>query len=220
MNPLPSTETTISGPASVGNNTSLAVQTATNIAKPKTKRGKNGTALSPTSANKIKKEAQNLRRELAQRTDERAQVELELLNAVAGLGEEKSALINKLRSITQQHDDAMRQIDTLTQQMANLKRESAVEINAHEKTTEMLKVKSRDLDEAIGALELADQEVQRLKAKDEDREDQASQDRAHIERLEAELGGDVREMSDEIERLGLSRRCAGRALCEDSGPPS
>ena len=201
MNPLPSPETTISGPASVGNSTSLAVQTATNIAKPQKKRGKNGTALSPTSANKIKKEAQDLRRELAQRTDERAQVELELLNAVAGLEEEKSALINKLRSITQQHDDAMRQIDTLNQQMADLKRESAVEINAHEKTAEILKVKSRDLDEAIVALELADQEVQRLKAKDEEREDQASQDRAHIERLEAELGGDVREMSDEIERL-------------------
>ena len=114
--------------------------------KAKTKRAKNGTALSPTSANKIKKEAQNLRRELAQRTDERAQVELELLNAVAALEEEKSALISKLRSITQQHDGAMGEIDMLTEQIADLKRESALEINAHEKTTQMLKIKSRDLE--------------------------------------------------------------------------
>lgn len=162
---------------------------------------KSGTALSPTSANKIKKEAQNLRRELAQRTDERAQVELELLNAVAALEEEKTTLVNKLRSITQQHDEAMYQIDTLTEQIADLKRESALEINAHEKTTEMLKIKSRDLDEAVGALELADCEVRRLKVREEEREADASRDRAHIERLEAELGGDVREMSDDIERL-------------------
>ena len=169
--------------------------------KAKTKKATNGTALSPTSANKIKEEAQNLRRELAQRTDERAQVELELLNAVAALEEEKSALISKLRSVTQQHDGAMGQIDTLTQQIADLKRESALEINAHEKTTQVLKIKSRDLDEAVGALELADREVQRLKVRDEEREADASRDRAHIERLEAELGADVREMSEEIERL-------------------
>ena len=169
--------------------------------KAKTKRAKNGTTLSPTSANKIKKEAQNLRRELAQRTDERAQVELELLNAVAALEEEKSAFISKLRSITQQHDGAMGQIDMLTEQIADLKRESALEINAHEKTTEMLKIKSRDLDEAVGALELADCEVRRLKVREEEREADAPRDRAHIERLEAELGADVREMSDDIERL-------------------
>ena len=202
MNAVPSSKA-LPGPAIsvISTSTLMTEQASANPTKVKSKKTKNGTALSPTSANKIKKEAQNLRRELAQRTDERAQVELELLNAVAGLEEEKSTLVYKLRSITQQHDEATYQIDTLTKQIADLKRESALEVNAHEKTTEMLKIKSRDLDEAICALELADHEVQRLKVGDEERKHQASQDRAHIERLEAELGGDIREMSDEIERL-------------------
>ena len=68
----------------------------------------NGAALSPTSASKIKKEAQSLRRELARRTDERAQVELELLNAVDGLEEEKSALVDKLRAVRNVADDGRR----------------------------------------------------------------------------------------------------------------
>eukprot|EP00563_Minutocellus_polymorphus_P000447 CAMPEP_0181035212 /NCGR_PEP_ID=MMETSP1070-20121207/8205_1 /TAXON_ID=265543 /ORGANISM="Minutocellus polymorphus, Strain NH13" /LENGTH=435 /DNA_ID=CAMNT_0023112761 /DNA_START=185 /DNA_END=1492 /DNA_ORIENTATION=- len=160
--------------------TAVPVRTASNK--------ENGTTLSPTSASKIKKEAQSLRRELAQRTDERAQVELELLNAVAGLEEEKSALIGKLRTAIHHHDEATLQIDSLNRQVSDVKRGRAVETNAHEKTTQMLKIKCRDLDEAIGALELADREVRQLKAKDEEREARSSRDRARIERLEAELG--------------------------------
>ena len=155
----------------------------------------NGAALSPTSASKIKKEAQSLRRELAQRTDERAQVELELLNAVDGLEEEKSALVDKLRAAIHHRDEASRQIDSLNRQVSDIKRERAIDNNAHEKTTQMLKIKCRDLDEAVGALELVDQEVRQLKAKEEEREAQSSRDHARIERLEAELER-VRSMSD------------------------
>ena len=155
----------------------------------------NGAALSPTSASKIKKEAQSLRRELAQRTDERAQVELELLNAVDGLEEEKSALVDKLRAAIHHRDEASRQIDSLNRQVSDIKRERAIDNNAHEKTTQMLKIKCRDLDEAAGALELVDQEVRQLKAKEEEREAQSSRDHARIERLEAELER-VRSMSD------------------------
>jgi len=184
--------------------TPTGTQAKTNTTKPKSKsrsKENNGNALSPTSANKIKREAQSLRRELAHRTDERAQSELELLNAVASLEEEKSALVDKLRSVTQQHDEATYQINNLTQQMVDMKRQSAVETNAHENTAQMLKIKSRDLDEAVDALELADQEVRRLKAKDEEMEAQSSQNQKYIGRLEAELGGDAGEMACEIERL-------------------
>ena len=172
----------------------------------------NDAALSPTSASKIKKEAQSLRRELAQRTDERAQVELELLNAVDGLEEEKSALVDKLRAAIHQRDEASRQIDSLNQQVSDMKRERAIDNNAHEKTMQMLKIKCRDLDEAVHALELADQEVRRLKVKEEEREVQSSRDDARIERLEAELEpvssmsdadekGNIHKMSAEIEQL-------------------
>lgn len=162
----------------------------------------NGAALSPTSASKIKKEAQSLRRELAQRTDERAQVELELLNAVDGLEEEKSALVDKLRAAIHHRDEASRQIDSLNRQVSDIKRERAIDNNAHEKTTQMLKIKCRDLDEAVGALELVDQEVRQLKAKEEEREAQSSRDHARIERLEAELER-VSSMSDADENASF-----------------
>ena len=162
----------------------------------------NGAALSPTSASKIKKEAQSLRRELAQRTDERAQVELELLNAVDGLEEEKAALVDKLRAAIQHRDEASRQIDSLNRQVSDIKRERAIDNNAHEKTTQMLKIKCRDLDEAVGALELVDQEVRQLKAKEEEREAQSSRDHARIERLEAELER-VSSMSDADENASF-----------------
>lgn len=162
----------------------------------------NGAALSPTSASKIKKEAQSLRRELAQRTDERAQVELELLNAVDGLEEEKSALVDKLRAAIHHRDEASRQIDILNRQVSDIKRERAIDNNAHEKTTQMLKIKCRDLDEAVGALELVQQEVRQLKAKEEEREAQSSRDHARIERLEAELER-VSSMSDADENASF-----------------
>lgn len=162
----------------------------------------NGAALSPTSASKIKKEAQSLRRELAQRTDERAQVELELLNAVDGLEEEKSALVDKLRAAIHHRDEASRQIDSLNRQVSDIKRERAIDNNAHEMTTQMLKIKCRDLDEAVGALELVDQEVRQLKAKEEEREAQSSRDHARIERLEAELER-VSSMSDADENASF-----------------
>lgn len=162
----------------------------------------NGAALSPTSASKIKKEAQSLRRELAQRTDERAQVELELLNAVDGLEEEKSALVDKLRAAIHHRDEASRQIDSLNRQVSDIKRERAIDNNAHEMTTQMLKIKCRDLDEAAGALELVDQEVRQLKAKEEEREAQSSRDHARIERLEAELER-VSSMSDADENASF-----------------
>ena len=162
----------------------------------------NGAALSPTSASKIKKEAQSLRRELAQRTDERAQVELELLNAVDGLEEEKSALVDKLRAAIHHRDEASRQIGSLNRQVSDIKRERAIDNNAHEKTTQMLKIKCRDLDEAVGALELVDQEVRQLKAKEEEREAQSSRDHARIERLEAELER-VSSMSDADENASF-----------------
>lgn len=162
----------------------------------------NGAALSPTSASKIKKEAQSLRRELAQRTDERAQVELELLNAVDGLEEEKSALVAKLRAAIHHRDEASRQIDSLNRQVSDIKRERAIDNNAHEMTTQMLKIKCRDLDEAVGALELVDQEVRQLKAKEEEREAQSSRDHARIERLEAELER-VSSMSDADENASF-----------------
>lgn len=162
----------------------------------------NGAALSPTSASKIKKEAQSLRRELAQRTDERAQVELELLNAVDGLEEEKTALVDKLRAAIHHRDEASRQIDSLNRQVSDIKRERAIDNNAHEKTTQMLKIKCRDLDEAAGALELVDQEVRQLKAKEEEREAQSSRDHARIERLEAELER-VSSMSDADENASF-----------------
>ena len=164
----------------------------------------NGAALSPTSASKIKKEAQSLRRELAQRTDERAQVELELLNAVDGLEEEKSALVDKLRAAIHHRDEASRQIDSLNRQVSDIKRERAIDNNAHEKTTQMLKIKCRDLDEAAGALELVDQEVRQLKAKEEEREAQSSRDHARIERLEAELER-VSSMSDADENASFDK---------------
>ena len=162
----------------------------------------NGAALSPTSASKIKKEAQSLRRELAQRTDERAQVELELLNAVDGLEEEKSVLVDKLRAAIHHRDEASRQIEGLNRQVSDIKRERAIDNNAHEKTTQMLKIKCRDLDEAVGALELVDQEVRQLKAKEEEREAQSSRDHARIERLEAELER-VSSMSDADENASF-----------------
>ena len=162
----------------------------------------NGAALSPTSASKIKKEAQSLRRELAQRTDERAQVELELLNAVDGLEEEKSALVDKLRAAIHHRDEASRQIGSLNRQVSDIKRERAIDNNAHEKTTQMLKIKCRDLDEAVGALELVDQEVRQLKAKEEEREARSSRDHARIERLEAELER-VSSMSDADENASF-----------------
>ena len=164
----------------------------------------NGAALSPTSASKIKKEAQSLRRELAQRTDERAQVELELLNAVDGLEEEKSALVDKLRAAIHHRDEASRQIDSLNRQVSDIKRERAIDNNAHETTTQMLKIKCRDLDEAAGALELVDQEVRQLKAKEEEREAQSSRDHARIERLEAELER-VSSMSDADENASFDK---------------
>ena len=150
----------------------------------------NCAALSPTSASKIKKEAQSLRRELAQRTDERVQVELELLNAVDGLEEEKSALVDRLRAAIHHRDEASRQIEGLNRQMSDMKRERAIDNNAHEKTTQMLKIKCRDLDEAVGALELTDQEVRQFKVREEEREAQLSRYHARIERLEAELERD------------------------------
>ena len=175
--------------------------TAISVQSPSSNK-ENGAALSPTSASKIKKEAQSLRRELAQRTDERAQVELELLNAVDGLEEEKSALVDKLRAAIHHRDEASRQIGSLNRQVSDIKRERAIDNNAHEKTTQMLKIKCRDLDEAVGALELVDQEVRQLKAKEEEREAQSSRDHARIERLEAELER-VSSMSDADENASF-----------------
>ena len=119
----------------------------------------------------------NIKKEMRSFHKYSAETELELLNAVASLEAEKSALSNKLAELTMERDEVQ-------DQLIDLRNE--VEVLHHDRATDVQK-----RDETINALELSDQEVERLKAELKSRHeassDVSSQQRMEIERLEAAL---------------------------------
>mmetsp|Transcript_11374 Transcript_11374/g.23240 ORF Transcript_11374/g.23240 Transcript_11374/m.23240 type:complete len:652 (+) Transcript_11374:168-2123(+) len=119
----------------------------------------------------------NIKKEMRSFHQYSAETELELLNAVASLEAEKSALSNKLAELTVQRDEVQDQLNDLRNEVEVLHQDRAVNVQKREET--------------ISALELADQEVERLKAELKSRldasSDVSSQQRMEIERLEAAL---------------------------------
>jgi len=119
----------------------------------------------------------NIKKEMRSFHQYSAETELELLNAVASLEAEKSALSDKLAELTVQRDEVQDQLNDLRNEVEILHQDRAVNVQKR--------------DETISALELADQEVERLKAELKSRldasSDVSSQQRMEIERLEAAL---------------------------------
>ena len=104
-----------------------------------------------------------------------AETEIELLNAVAGLEADKLALSLKLAELTMERDEAQDQLNDLRCEVVDLRQAGT----RHDK----------ERDEVIDALKFSDQEVERLKAELQSRDDVAkevsSEDGNKIKRLEA-----------------------------------